>query len=153
MIIDSTFNEMCSKPSDINTHLQRIVSTWAFLRGLLDGPQNNKKKLLCVDLEHIDFDLVQRIACDVGIDLKFIQSDSATVKLPHQRRRRLTSLTMMSRHTFASSRRHQQDHLFSFVCRTKRGAIHRCTFALFRLLRSYELCKILSPQVWVSAYT
>lgn len=102
-IIYGTFKEMCSSASDIFMHLpllrtvasrcdtvaefgvRGIVSTWAFLAGLLDAKNEGslaKKKLYCVDIESIDFKTVQTISSDVGIDTEFIQCDSATVKLP-----------------------------------------------------------------------
>jgi hypothetical protein len=105
-VIYAAFSERCVSASDIYMHLptlrklsakcdtiaefgvRGIVSTWAFLAGLLDGSAEtgsvNKKKLICVDIEPIDFEHVQKTAAEVDIDAVFIECDSATVKLPHQ---------------------------------------------------------------------
>lgn len=107
-VISAAFSERCVSASDIYMHLptlrklsskcdtiaefgvRGIVSTWAFLAGLLDGKSETetesvtKKKLICVDIEPIDFEHVQKTAAEVDIDAQFIECDSATVKLPHQ---------------------------------------------------------------------
>ena len=90
------YNEECRRESDINEHLpvlqkyarecssiaecgvRGVVSTWAFLTGLRESQQNNKK-LFCVDIEHVDMDVPKEIAADHGIDLVFLQENSATV--------------------------------------------------------------------------
>jgi hypothetical protein len=59
-----------------------MVSTWAFLQGLLDNGSGTKQ-LTCVDIENVPgMDEVRKIAADNGISLKFFQHDSATCSIP-----------------------------------------------------------------------
>ena len=100
-IIHASFKEMCSSASDIYMHLptlrsfashcdviaefgvRGIVSTWAFLAGMLDSANDGvEKRLYCVDIEDIDMSTVKSIAADVGIAAEFIHCDSAKVVLP-----------------------------------------------------------------------
>ncbi len=59
-----------------------IVSTWAFLRGLLENGSKTKE-LICVDIEDVpSIRDVQQIARDSGINLTFQRHDSATCTIP-----------------------------------------------------------------------
>lgn len=98
--IVTNYEQKCSQVSDINRHLptfykyatqcesiaefgvRGIVSTWAFLRGLLDN-NSKKKELMCVDIEDIPgIQGVQEIAKNHGIGLTFQRHDSATCTIP-----------------------------------------------------------------------
>src|ERR1039458_1636979 len=99
-VIAAHYKLKCSTRTDINRHLptlykyakrcqsisefgvRGIISTWAFLRGLLDN-NNKTKELICVDIEIIrGMDEVQEIAGNNGISLKFLHHDSATCSIP-----------------------------------------------------------------------
>jgi hypothetical protein len=59
-----------------------VVSTWAFLRGLLEN-NSQHKELICVDVEDVpEIRNVQQIAADNGIRLTFQLHDSATCSIP-----------------------------------------------------------------------
>lgn len=124
--IDAKYTHLCDWPSDINEHLptlrrlarqcdtvaefgvRGIVSTWALLKGLAEGPepaaeqlqapandaadsaaaavaaggQGPPKRLLCVDIDPIPgIDAVAAAAECVGVSLSFQQGDSAKVEL------------------------------------------------------------------------
>jgi hypothetical protein len=99
-IITDRYKRYCSQRTDINRHLptlyrfakrsetisefgvRGIISTWAFLQGLLDNGSGTKQ-LTCVDIENAPgMDEVQKIAADNGIALRFLQHDSATCSIP-----------------------------------------------------------------------
>lgn len=99
-VIHNMYEDKCKTPSDINEHLptlfhyaqqsesivecgvRNIVSTWAFLKGLL---LNNSptKKLVCVDIaKDPSIDNVIQLTNGL-VDMQFIQADSAKVNVPH----------------------------------------------------------------------
>lgn len=74
-----TLREYASKCSSVvEMGVRSIVSTWAFLKGLSES-DSTVKNLTSVDIENIDMENVIRCAKDVGIDMKFIRHDSASV--------------------------------------------------------------------------
>lgn len=76
-----TLYEYASKCASVaEMGVRGIVSTWAFLKGLAESPSENKK-LVSIDIENIDMTNVIACAHEVGIDMKFIQADSATVNI------------------------------------------------------------------------
>ena len=98
--IVANYGIKCSESSDIKRHLPKlyryakecesisefgvrgVVSTWAFLHGLLENGSKTKQ-LICVDIEDIpQMEDMRRIAEDNGIDLTFHHHDSATVSIP-----------------------------------------------------------------------
>jgi hypothetical protein len=98
--IIANYQLKCSQPSDIHRHLptlrryarecesiaefgvRGIVSTWAFLGGLLES-RAPSKQILCVDIEDIpEMGDVRKIAKDQGIALTFNRHDSATCSIP-----------------------------------------------------------------------
>ncbi len=98
--IQMTYAQECAKRTDINEHLptlyqlskecteigemgvRSVVSTWAFLNGLLEN--NSQTKVLhCVDIEPIpNADILTFNTRGAGIILKTYQADSAKVELP-----------------------------------------------------------------------
>ena len=98
--IVTNYEAKCSQVSDIYRHLptlykyarqcesiaefgvRGVVSTWAFLRGLLEN--NSKlKQLICVDIEDVpEMESAQNAAKDHGIQLTFQHHDSATCSIP-----------------------------------------------------------------------
>ncbi len=101
--VNEKYAHLCSTPSDINEHLptlrsyaaqcssvaefgvRGIVSTWALLKGLAEGlASDQEKRLLCVDVEPIpEIHSVSAVAATVGVELKFLQEDSAKLELPY----------------------------------------------------------------------
>lgn len=101
-IINQNYSEVASKPSDIYEHIptlysyasecgtiaemgvRSIVSTWAFLKGLVESTSDaSSKKLYCVDIEDIPrIGRVKEVAKTAGISLTFIHGDSAKITLP-----------------------------------------------------------------------
>ncbi len=98
--IVANYERKCAQVSDIHRHLptlyrqakrcetvaefgvRGIVSTWAFLRGLLEN-NSKTKELICVDIEDVpELQSVQQIARDSGIGLTFQRHDSATCTIP-----------------------------------------------------------------------
>ena len=98
--IVANYEEKCARVSDIHRHLptfytyarqcesiaefgvRGIVSTWAFLSGLLEN-NSQRKELICVDIEDVpQIASVQEIARSSGIDLTFLRHDSATCTIP-----------------------------------------------------------------------
>jgi hypothetical protein len=98
--IVANYRHLCSQVSDINRHLPRlykyarrcesiaefgvrgIVSTWAFLHGLLES-NSRTKDLICVDIADIpEMESVRKIADSNGIRLTFQCHDSATCSIP-----------------------------------------------------------------------
>jgi len=98
--IVANYELRCSELSDINQHLptlycyakqcefiaefgvRGIVSTWAFLRGLLEN-NSQTRQIFCVDIEDIpEMQTVRKIAADNGITLTFQRNDSATCSIP-----------------------------------------------------------------------
>ena len=98
-MIPFNYKRVCDAHSDINEHLptlrryaaecssvaemgvRSVVSTWAFLQGLLDS-QAAEKSLQCLDLN--DAPLINDIcalAKNNGIEMTFIKGDSATTRL------------------------------------------------------------------------
>jgi hypothetical protein len=98
-MIPSNYKRVCDTRGDINEHLptlrkyaaecasvaemgvRSVVSTWAFLQGLLDS-KASEKSLQCLDLN--DAPLISEIsmlAKNNGIDMTFIQGDSAKTRL------------------------------------------------------------------------
>lgn len=97
--VKEIYQEFVTRPSDINEHLETLyeyskrcetiaecgvrsmVSTWAFLRGLLDN-RKERKQLFSVDIADVpNVDNVIEFVKS-KIDMKFIKHDSATVELP-----------------------------------------------------------------------
>jgi hypothetical protein len=93
----------CKTPSDINEHLSTLyeyakecsiivecgvrsmVSTWAFLKGLIDNrEQTNQKKLYCVDIQNVPY--IENVCKHVEgiVDMKFLLHDSATANIPEE---------------------------------------------------------------------
>jgi hypothetical protein len=98
--IVTNYRVKCSQASDINRHLptlyryarrseviaefgvRGIVSTWAFLRGLLENGSQTKE-LICVDIADVpEMEQVRTLAGHNGIRLTFHQHDSATCVIP-----------------------------------------------------------------------
>ena len=98
--IKTTYEQARQTPSDINEHLptlfelskecqdiaelgvRRLVSTWAFLNGLLENT-SPVKNLHCVDLQPIpNADIIVHNVGLNGIQMKTYQEDSAKVILP-----------------------------------------------------------------------
>src|SRR5262245_12793093 len=98
--IAATYKLKCSQLSDISQHLptlyryarqcesiaefgvRGIVSTWAFLRGLLES-KGQKREIVCVDIEDVpEMENVRKIAAEHGIALTFMRHDSATCSIP-----------------------------------------------------------------------
>jgi hypothetical protein len=97
--VTEIYRELSSRPSDINEHLptlykyskeceviaecgvRSMVSTWAFLQGLLENGKGTKK-LYSVDIA--DVPNVEQVIEFVKpkVEMKFIKHDSATVELP-----------------------------------------------------------------------
>jgi hypothetical protein len=96
-IINIMHRNQVAKNSDINEHLETLrkyaskcgtvaemgvrtpVSTWAFLAGLIASAAPTKT-LYCVDIEPVDMELPKALASQAGINLQFLQENSATVK-------------------------------------------------------------------------
>lgn len=98
--ITQMYENKCETPSDINQHLptlmayaqqaetivecgvRNIVSTWAFLKGLLSN-NSSTKKLVCVDIQkdHSIDNVIQLV--NQHVDMQFIEANSATVHIPH----------------------------------------------------------------------
>ena len=88
--------------SAVEMGVRSVVSTWALLAGLVengDGAKedgiegekgeehkrdkgNKEKRLVCVDISACDMSAPRAIAACCGVDLSFVQGDSATVSLP-----------------------------------------------------------------------
>lgn len=98
--IVANYRRKCLQVSDVNRHLptlyryakrceviaefgvRGIVSTWAFLRGLLENGSRTKQ-LICVDTAHIpEIEHVRTLAGHNGIGLTFHQQNSATCVIP-----------------------------------------------------------------------
>ena len=119
--IELKYNEKKDTPSDINEHIptlyeyaskckkiaemgvRSIVSSWAFLKGLAD---NNGTNLYCIDIDKIDMSGIKGVAKEVGVDLQFIQGDSATVDLPEE----VELLFIDTLHCMAHVKREQEHH-------------------------------------------
>lgn len=106
MIIMDTVNReymvRCRTPSDINEHLSTLyeyakecsvivecgvrsmVSTWAFLKGLIDSREKTDKKLYCVDIQNVPY--IENVCKHVEqlVNMKFLLHDSATVNIPEE---------------------------------------------------------------------
>jgi hypothetical protein len=95
------YQSHCDQRTDINEHLptlrdlaskcgsvvefgvRGIISTYALIAGLMTSSSpTSHRHLTCVDIERIDMTDVTRLAKDVGVDLVFIEHDSATVDIP-----------------------------------------------------------------------
>jgi hypothetical protein len=97
--IKQNYQTKCNIKSDINEHLptlmelskeceticefgvRSIVSTWAFLYGLLQNNSLNKN-LICVDIKNVNCNNVISVAKEAGINMKFICEDSVKVQIP-----------------------------------------------------------------------
>ena len=98
-VIKSNLQQLIQTPSDINQHLQflyqlstscdsilecgvrTVVSTWAFMSGLLDN-KNTVKKLVCCDLIKSQTIAQVETACNnAGIDFSFITGDDLTIPM------------------------------------------------------------------------
>ena len=98
--IETKFNELCNIESDINEHLpvlmnlskecnticefgvRSIVSTWAFLTGLLKN-DSDVKKLISLDIENIySIKDVIDVANTNGIEMTFVHEDSIKYEIP-----------------------------------------------------------------------
>jgi len=94
------YQKAISTPSDINEHVatfrsyalevdsviecgvRSVVSSWGFLRGLVDAPRTTKKSLVCVDLKRSsNVDILEKEATAHGIDFKFVEGNDLTVPL------------------------------------------------------------------------
>jgi hypothetical protein len=102
--INGKYTQLCATTNDINEHLptlrayaarcstvaefgvRGIVSTWALLKGLAEGlVSDQEKRLVCVDVEAIlGIDEVALLAAEAGVELRFLQADSAKVELPFE---------------------------------------------------------------------
>lgn len=98
-ILVRLYEKKANTPSDINEHLptlrryssqvgsvvemgvRGVVSTWAFLLGLAES-RAQAKSLIGVDIMPCDYEAPTRIAAASGIDVSFVQENSATVVLP-----------------------------------------------------------------------
>jgi len=96
--IDRNYIRVCTTPGDIHEHLptlreysqkcgviaemgvRNILSTWAFIKGLTESP-NQLKKLICVDIQDTDVPKIIKNAADVGVELEFKKGNSATIDL------------------------------------------------------------------------
>jgi hypothetical protein len=98
--IDRTYKMKCNTPSDINEHLvtlrkyashcqsvvecgtRSIVSSWAFLRGLLDGDSYDLSLVLC-DLD-ISPNMIPLAVCarNTNVDFQFVKGNDLKVDLP-----------------------------------------------------------------------
>ena len=102
-VIVDRFRSLCEQPSDINEHLptlynlarktrsaaefgvRGVVSTYALMLGLGQSSvakSDERRKLICVDIEDINVDEVRILGDCVGVDVEFICHDSATVDIP-----------------------------------------------------------------------
>jgi hypothetical protein len=97
-IVRDNYEMNAIRPSDINEHLPTLrkyatkcstiaemgvrgcVSTWAFIQGLIENKEQ-KKELMCVDIDDLDLSEIITIAKDAGVNVKFIKDDSAKVDL------------------------------------------------------------------------
>lgn len=97
--IKENYQKKCNIESDINEHLsilmelskeceticefgvRSIVSTWAFLYGLLQNNSLNKN-LISVDIINVNCDNVVNIAKEAGITMQFICEDSVKCEIP-----------------------------------------------------------------------
>lgn len=96
-VIDANYKRVSMQPSDIFEHIptlcryalecerivevgvRGVVSTWAFLKGLAHN-DSDTKQLICVDIEDVPtMDEVFTYAKEVGIDMRFICGNSATI--------------------------------------------------------------------------
>ena len=98
-IIKENYQKKCNIKSDINEHLsilmelskeceticefgvRSIVSTWAFLYGLLQNNSLNKN-LISVDIINVNCDNVINTAKEAGITMQFICEDSVKCETP-----------------------------------------------------------------------
>jgi hypothetical protein len=100
--INREYMTRCRTPSDINEHLSTLyeyakecsvivecgvrsmVSTWAFLKGLIDSRRDADKKLYCVDIQNVPY--IENICKHVEelVQMKFLLHDSATVIVPEE---------------------------------------------------------------------
>jgi hypothetical protein len=90
------FQHYVNTPSDINEHMttlaylasmctsvgemgvRGIVSTWAFLYGLSKNESDQKKTMICVDIMPTQMDAAIDAGKKEGIDVTFVQGDSAS---------------------------------------------------------------------------
>lgn len=97
--IAAKFAALCARPSDINEHLptlreyaqqvdsivemgvRGVVSTWALLSGLTSG-SGGSKTLVGVDIERCAYDGPAQAGRALGVDVRFVQGDSALVDAP-----------------------------------------------------------------------
>lgn len=89
--LENKYRELCNSRSDINEHLptlfhyaskcesvielgvRGVVSTYAFLYGLLSNKTNtNTKKLLLNDIEPCNISNVVELSGELGVDLKYV---------------------------------------------------------------------------------
>jgi hypothetical protein len=86
--IDLKFNEVCGSPSDINEHIKTLynyskectsvmelgirgcISSWAFVKGLLDN-NNSTKKFFMNDVVSCDIDYLLKSTKDLPIEVKY----------------------------------------------------------------------------------
>jgi hypothetical protein len=86
--LENKYRELCNSRSDINEHLptlfhyaskcesvielgvRGVVSTYAFLYGLLNN-NNTTKKLLLNDIEHCNISNIVELSGELGVDLKY----------------------------------------------------------------------------------
>lgn len=94
--ISAMYLQKCTTPSDINQHLptlrrlasecstvvecgvRSVVSTWALLYGLCES-KAEQKHMWSVDIVPVDFKLPILLAQKQGIELSFVEHNSATV--------------------------------------------------------------------------
>ena len=99
-LIESNYKRCCDTHGDISEHLptlarysrecstisemgvRTVVSTWAFLKGLLEN-NSYEKKLICVDIEDApNIQEISNFVRNLGVDMTFLKCDSATVNIP-----------------------------------------------------------------------
>lgn len=98
-ILKKKLNQLISKPSDINEHLgilyelssecdsvlecgvRTVVSTWAFINGLIDN-NSTVKRLVCCDLEKSpSINEVESICKENSIDFSFITENDLNITM------------------------------------------------------------------------
>mgnify|MGYP005850001447 CR=1 FL=1 len=90
-ILEQNFDQVVKTPSDINEHIvtlykyakecdtiielgvRTVVSSWAFLKGLVDNKSTSPKRLICSNLIFSsNLGLLQKVAKNLGVEFQFI---------------------------------------------------------------------------------
>lgn len=100
-LVERKYAQLCRTESDIHEHLptlrayaqkvdsvvemgvRGVISTWALLSGLAAGGEDSKT-LIGVDIEPCAYDEPARCGRDLGVDVRFVQGDSAQTDLPER---------------------------------------------------------------------